>query len=247
MGITINYKSIEYGKEHIITKLTNIILDNIKILKVISNLYLIEGNLKKEKIKDLSMKRTLWKSSIKNSIIAGLITKDEADEFLMLWNNISSENLGRVLEQLISNLGPYNYDEFIDFGKSMDVIVDETKINNSFDVVFFNKNICKIDEVEQKVEIKGYSEFHECKKNVCTYIPSDYNRELKNDVKRKLDFIKSTYTLLKDGDFYIPTLYPIVNSQREFLKVYNNGEYSFIEILDIGQLYSKYLKSRQAI
>lgn len=240
MGITINYKNINYGKCHIITKLTNIILGNIDILKVISNLYIIEGNLKKKKNNDIVLKKKLWETSMKNSVIAGLITKDEADEFFILWNTISSENLGRVLEQIIAHLGPYNYEELVDFDKSMDVTVDETNIENSFDVVFFNKNFCEVIEKNKKIKITGYSEFHECKKNVCTYIPSDYNRELKDEVKRKLDFIKNTYSLMGSGDFYIPTLYPVVNSQREFLESYNDGEYSFIEILDIGQLHSKY-------
>ncbi|MCM0744963.1 hypothetical protein NB459_06430 [Clostridioides difficile] len=62
-------------------------------------------------------------------------------------------------------------------------------------------------------------------------------------VSNKLKFIKATYELKKDNKFYIPTFFPMVKSQREFLQDYLDGEYNFIEILDIYQLENKIMHS----
>lgn len=54
--------------------------------------------------------------------------------------------------------------------------------------------------------------------------------------REKLDFIKKTFDLHNEGKFFIPTFYPEVDSQREFLNIFENGIFNFIKILDIYDL-----------
>ena len=240
MTITISYKNITYPKNHIVYKLFNIILNNIKILKVISNIYMLEGKQKEKFLKDSNEYKAFLKKVIKSGVMTGNIKKEEASEFLELWCSISDEDLGIVLEQVICNLGPYNKNDIIEFDKSMQVKVLETNEKNDFDIVFFDKTFSEGYDYGCNIKISGYNEFHECKKNVCTFIPFNCNQRMGKSVKKKLDFIKSTYNLKKSGKYYIPTFYPIVYSQREFLNDYNLGEFSFIEILSIDDLYLRY-------
>lgn len=240
MGITISYKNITYDKNNIVYKLFNIILNNTKILKVISNIYILEGSQKEKLSENLMEYKTFLEKVIKSGIMTGNIKKEEATEFLELWCSINNEKLGLVLEQLISGLGPYNGEELIECDKSMSVEIDEVNEKNNFDVVFFNKCFSEGHSYGEELEIQGYSEFHECKKNVCTFIPIDCNAKLKEKVGRKLIFIKKTHDLQKEGKYYIPTFYPIVNSQKKFLDEYDSGKFSFIEILSVDDLFKRY-------
>lgn len=240
MKLSISYNQIEYQQNHIVFKLSELILNNPNLLKVLANIYILIEELKKKKNVD-KVKETekIIKRSIKKSIYSGMIDEDLAKIFIKYWKEISSENLGRVLEQIVANMGPYNIEQFNDFHRSMEVKIPKTEMNNDFDVVFFEKEPIHNYKKGSKIEISGYSEFHECKKNVCTYIPNDPNVDLDKKVYNKLKFMKATYDLKKNGKFYIPTLFPIVNSQREFLQKYSNGEYKFIEVLDIYQIEQK--------
>lgn len=240
MEITISYKVNDYPNDHNIAKLSNIIFNNIRILKIISNIYILEGNEKKELLKKPQEYKVFLERVIKSSVMTGFIKKEEAKEFLELWSSVSNEDLGIVLEQLISKLGPYNIENMTEFDKSMEVKVLETHEDNDFDVVFFDKKFSDGCKYGCNIKIKDYNEFHECKKNVCTFIPIRYDRELKKKIKKKLEFIRHTYDLKMSGKFYIPTFYPIVNCQREFLENYNSGQFSFIEILSVDDLYIRY-------
>ncbi len=231
MEITINYNFKKYNESDIRTRLLNIILKNLKVLKVISNIYIHESGKGK-------LDSTILERIIKQSVRAGYININEANEFKNLWIKIDDEKIGDVLEQLIANLGPY--ESLNDFDKSMEVKVFETKMDNNFDVVFFDKSFSCNCKTGNNIKIQGDNEFHECKKNVCTYIPININSSLKDKVKRKLEFIKCTYDLQEKGRFYIPTFFPEVEQQREFLKEYKAGIYKFIDILSIEDIYSRY-------
>ncbi|ELC8342867.1 hypothetical protein QYB73_002924 [Clostridium perfringens] len=240
MEITISYNETIYPDNHVVSKLSNIILNNIKVLKLISNIYILEGDQKEKFSEEPEEYKLFLKGIIKNGIMSGLINEEDAGEFLELWISISSEKLGNVLEQLIAKLGPYNCMSIEKFDKSMDAKVIETKVANDFDVIFFDEKFSAGHKKGNDIKIKDYNEFHECKKNVCTFIPTNPNAKLKKSVKNKLEFIKSTYDLKKSGKYYIPTFFPLVDSQREFLNEYKSGEFSFIEILSVNDLYFRY-------
>ena len=231
MQITINYNLKKYNQSDIRSKLLNIILKNLEVLKVISNLYIYESGQGK-------LDSEILDRFIKQGIRAGYIDINEANEFKNLWIKIDDEKIGDVLEQLIANLGPY--ENLNDFDKSMEVKVLETKMDNNFDVVFFDKSFSCGCKKGNDIKIQGDNEFHECKKNVCTYIPINSNSSLNDKVKRKLVFIKCTYDLQENGRFFIPTFFPEVGQQREFLKEYKDGIYKFIDILSIEDIYSRY-------
>ncbi|MDK2999578.1 hypothetical protein [Clostridium perfringens] len=239
MEITISYKNVTYPNNHIIAKLSNLIYNNIKILKLISNIYILGENQKEKFLEEPDKYRAFLEQVIKSGIVSGHIRKEEANEFLELWFSISDENLGHVLEQLIAKLGPYNRN-MCEYDKSMETKVFETNQENDFDVVFFDKKFSEGYNYGTNIKIKDYNEFHECKKNVCTFIPFKIDMRVKSNVKRKLDFIKNTYDLKKSGKYYIPTFYPIVYSQRDFLRDYSDGKFSFIEILSVDDLYLRY-------
>ncbi|HBJ1648970.1 hypothetical protein [Clostridium sp. ZBS20] len=237
MPITISYKIKKYNKDHIVYKMKELILKNYRLLEVIANIYILLDDFNNDNRIVNDENEKIICSIIRKSVMSGYITREVAQEFSLLWAQIKSEELGLVLEQIIANIGPCevfkeNYD------LSMDVKVDETKIEKDFDVVFFsdiyskNKNHSK----NKKIKISGKSEFHECKKNVCTFIPCDPGKELKEKPKKKLDFIKKTYELHNEGKYFIPTLFPQVESQQRFLNKYEDGIYNFIKILDIYNL-----------
>lgn len=49
MKITISYNQIIYQEEHIVFELSNLILDNPKLLTVLANIYILIGELKQKK------------------------------------------------------------------------------------------------------------------------------------------------------------------------------------------------------
>ncbi|HBF5910326.1 TPA: hypothetical protein KRM68_001089 [Clostridioides difficile] len=244
MKITISYNQIIYQEEHIVFELSNLILDNPKLLTVLANIYILIGELKQKKNLDKEKQtKNIVRRVTKKALFSGWISEEIGQDFIRCWNEISSENLGKVLEQIISRIGPYDVEKFEDFHKSMEVKVTQTGMKNDFDVVFFERESNHCYKKGEYIDISGYGEFHECKKNICTYIPKDPKSDLDKRVSNKLKFIKATYELKKDNKFYIPTFFPMVKSQREFLQDYLNGEYNFIEILDIYQLENKIMLS----
>lgn len=238
MALTITYKKKRYPKENSITLLTNLIKKNINLLKIISSLYILKDDYKKYSQDSYKLR---VQKAIKRGVISGYINRDVGNKFYELWIEISNEGIGEVLEQLISNIGPYKIGNFSRFNSSMQVKIDEIERKNDYDVVFFEDEYIGDSKEGNKILIDGFIEFHECKKNVCTFIPCDFSKDISSNrnykqVYNKLEFMYDTYTKHTNGEFYIPTFFPMVDSQREFLNKYDNGKYSFINILDIDQI-----------
>lgn len=235
MAITISYKVKHYPNSHIVYKMKELILENKYLLEVVANIYTALDDVEvEEKLADSSNIRIICKI-VRKHIRTGRITQEVGSKFLELWESITNEQLGLVLEQIVSRIGPFNMRRE-DVDLSMDVKIYETNKQKDFDVVFFNSMYSVNKNYGSRISIEGNSEFHECKKNICTYIPYDPRNELRVKTKEKLDFIEETHSLHNEAKFYMPTLHAIVNQQREFLEKYQNGKYNFINIIDIKEL-----------
>lgn len=227
---------ITYKGNDLIKKLTLLIIDNPNILNFMANYYLY---LDDEKIKEnIDAKKNVLTILISRNIATGKICDKNFDfeKFRDIFLKVNNEDLGKVLENIIVYIGPYKKEKFNQINISRDTKIFETEMDNDFDVVFFDK--FSEDISINSVQIYGYNEFFECKKNVCTFIPYDSDKQLKQHIENKLKFIKKVYDIKNNnGNFYIATFFPKVTAQQDFLKHYNNGEYSFLKILDIFKIY----------
>lgn len=235
MAIEITYKVITYPSSSKIYRLTNLIKNNNRLLIVIGSAFLLLDKVGDKRVTDVSYNEKLAKS-VKRGVLAGLISAEVGEQFLEMWLGMRNEELGRVLEQIIANNGPWNTKELREHDKSMEVKIKQTGKENDFDVVFFNKRFSENSNYGQAITIDGYSEFYECKKNICTFVPANPNKKIEAKVRKKLEFIRESYLIHNCGAYYIPTFFANVKSQRRFLTEYENGRFEFIKILNIEDL-----------
>lgn len=234
MAIKINYSDKYYQKGHEIRELSDLIINNMELLHLLSQACMIYEKAKKDN-KNIKVEDMLEKS-INICVFTGDVSTDIALDFKKKWMNMSAQKIGIVLEQIIAVKGPYkNILNNVDH--SRDVKVYKTNLDNNFDVVFFEKKHNLNNRCEQTINIDGYIEFHECKKNICNHIPNDINKELKKDMKNKIELIKRTKELVVSGGFYIPTFYVNVKAQEKYLDVIGCG---YVEILNIDKLIERY-------
>lgn len=216
------------------SRLLELIIEYSHLLTVISNVD-VDISMKK-KHKEAYNLSDILDYYLEDLIMFEIITKEIGAEFKQLWIDTSSEDLGILLEEIITYFGPFqcSYDQL---GYSRESKVYNTNKENNFDIVFYNKDLSSIVENGKYIEIEeSIIEFHECKKNVCNFIPCK-KELLKDDHKRKLDFIKDVHDILNKSLFYIPTFKYYTRGSEEFLK--NNG-YDFIEILGIKKIMDRY-------
>lgn len=136
MSITISYKLKKYSSTHIVYRMKELILRNKTLLKVMANIYIMLDEEKKDENLINEENKEVIAMIVKKAIRSGWISKEVSKEFIELWSNINSEQLGLVLEQVISVIGPCET-IYEDFDLSMEVEVEETKEKKNFDVVFF--------------------------------------------------------------------------------------------------------------
>lgn len=232
MKITIEYQN---NKNRKVTKnideLLRLIIDNGRFLEVISNMD-IKIELKKFSKENID-KCEIIDDSIEELILSGDINEEEAQRFKELWISTRDEDLGKLLEEVVAQNGPYKLEnQFVNYSRESKVF--DTGRENNFDIIFYCGDYRKIGE--RKVEVTGKVEFHECKKNVCNVIPDNPNL-LNIHMKNKLTFIKKVHSLKEDGSFYIPTFKYNTSGSELYLK--DNG-YEFIEILNIKKLIKRY-------
>lgn len=234
MKLTVNNNKIESITNNEISKLTCIIYENINILRMISVIELMSE--KDEVSLKQSLEKGMVESILKQSLQSGWIESiEEGLEAVNLYLNLSKENRGLLLENIIFTMGPLDKNLGLN-SKLREVNVKETGLQNDFDVVFFSNSIPHESKGIYKLKIYGDIEFHECKKNIVNFIPYDSKCHLKRGVKNKLKYIKKVYDLKSDGKFYIPTFSGEVDAQIEFLEEYEKGTYSFIEILELDEV-----------
>lgn len=231
MAIQISYKDKTYQKGHEIKVLSDLIIDNINLLNLLGELYMAY-----DKSKDKNKFNELLEKYMNIYVLTGDVSEEVASAFKERWINMSNENIGIVLEQLIANKGPYK-PIFDNVDYSTDVVVHNTGRKNNFDIVFFENNHNLKARSGQTIDIEGYIEFHECKKNICNEIPVDPGKRLKNSMRKKIELISLTNDLVEEGNFYFPTLHINVESQQSYL---NDLGYGYIEILNIDKLITRY-------
>lgn len=151
MSITITYNIKTYQTSSVIYRMKELILNNNKLLKVISNIYImLDFGDENEKIINATNISIISKV-IRKGVMAGWIDKEVSEEFLKILENITSKQLGFVLEQIVADIGPYEEMETSNY--SMDVKIDgveEVNKNKNFDVFFLILIILKIRSMEIK-------------------------------------------------------------------------------------------------
>lgn len=230
--------SIEFQERHTIStrikEILEIITQNMSLLLVLSQIDIEIEMRKKQKSK--YDKNEITESILADFKLAGEITDEQSNKFLKLWAKAEIENqLGKLLEEIIAHLGPYNKVDY-EYRYSRESVVKETGRDSNFDVVFYDPGQSTINTEYKTVMLQNGGEFHECKKNVCNVIPCDENL-LDIRFKGKLDFIKEVHDLSNNGLFYIPTLKYNVRGSEDFL---NKNGYEFIEILSINKIIQRY-------
>lgn len=234
-NIEINYKHIIYPDEHNVSKILNLITTNLNFLDLISHIYFFQKDLNKKKVID-EEKFKLLKGIVTKFVMLQKISTNGGNEFINLWIKLTNKNISDLLEQLIFTIGPFNnYCSYKDLGKSMEVKIKYTGLQSNFDVVFFEKVVgCEYIQ-NRNVFASGIIEYHECKTDICTFIPSDtkyFNEKYRN----KMELFFETYKLRNSDKFYIPTFHKNPLSQRKYLDEYEEGKYKFIEIIDIDKI-----------
>lgn len=112
----------------------------------------------------------ITKSVLEDLMLSGDVTEGAANKFMELWLKTSEEKKGDLLEELISQLGPYKF-KYGNLGYSRGSRIYNVGEDKKFDVIFYNKETAILYREKRIVFINGEIEFHECKKNVCNYVP----------------------------------------------------------------------------
>lgn len=243
-NIEINYKHITYDNNHNVKKLVDMVTSNLNFLDLISELYFFRKNLDKDNV-PLHDKIKLLKGILNRFVLLKKITKSEGDYFVNLCTKLKTKDISDLLEQIVFIIGPFeDINQYNNLGKSMSVKINFTELDTDFDVVFFDK----LDDCDYKlgnnVFAGGIIEYHECKSDICTFIPENPARENKR-YKTKMDLFIKTYESRPNDRFFIPTFHRKPNAQRKYLQEHNNGKYNFIKIVDVNELKSLALSRLQ--
>lgn len=221
--------------ESIDNKLLNLIIENTDLLRVISDMD-VAITIKKIKKEHFDLEQII-DSSLEDQVLFEVIEKNIADEFKKLWLETSNEKIGIILEKLISYFGPFKLKCKV-LGCSRESKVYDTGKDNDFDVIFYDKKSADYTNDGKYIQIESHEiEFHECKKNVCTYIPCK-KELLEKGCKKKLEFIMDVHKMVDKSMFYIPTFKYDTSGPQKFL---NDNGYDFIEILNIRKIINRYL------
>lgn len=239
------YESEDYKDE--VKELGELIAKSPDLLKLVYKTIVIFK--KQEKVQAELYK---YQSIMKKEGLIKSIDTYVVEKFIELWSSLNNEDIGRVLEEVIANLGPlYMSDntatirDCIIFNISAE---EKIKLNQheqkNFDVVFCKEiqELYKESFDKKVIVINKDAEFHECKKNITNCIPNE--TEAYKDMEEKLIFIKKVYEYLKENAmlslndrFFIPTFSYNTYAQQEYLD--KNG-YEFIKIIGIDFLINNF-------
>ncbi len=243
MKLEIDKRVSIYPKGTPIYELTTLIMNNRILFDLIDNINVIEGMVEEVEVEiDIS---TIIGKAIDNIKVTKKINDENLKRFKYLWEEMSAEDKGIVLEQVVSRLGAYHYihtDKYANGARVYTIENDSQKhvINkqNNFDIIFYmSKELKDIDKRKIEIQVCEGIEFHEAKKNVNNEIPADENGKIKRSMKNKLELMQEIYRHYPDGKYYIPTFSTFIHNSQKYLKAKG---YEFVEIISVKQLYERY-------
>lgn len=152
---------------------------------------------------------------------------------------------GYLLERLFYQFGSSKL-EYKNVGVSCEsrIYHSSIKTNHNLDIIFYDSDLASKQSAEEdKILISKDSEYHECKNNICNWLPCKkkdlYRGRKYKEVKRKLKFIDKVDKITKqEGKFYIPTFAANVTAKQEFL---NDLGATYITILNIDDVIKRCL------
>lgn len=243
MFVKLDKKCKKYPKEHIISILGDFFLENPWAFHVVDSFQV--------KSKLLKNKKDEWpEERILDYVLEELkdiydIENCEREEFKDLWCKISNEDIGLLLEHLVSRLGSYYFphknNSFVNESKVYEIQrengVKIIKQENDFDVIFFYDENCSCNDERLIVSVLNGIEFHEAKKNVTNEIPNNLTRDPHKRMKNKLELMKEIHEVYPNGKYFISTFSSFVDPCQNYLDM--NG-YDFVEILCVNKLMDRY-------
>lgn len=240
--LTVNEKLFATDKIKI-KNCTELICNNINLLNVISDIENVEDKDKKTSSDELNENKRYEKILFRRVITGDIKDINEGKNFIESYKQLSDEEKGDLLEDIVFTLGPF--DKGLSFNKKLSgVKVKETGLKNSFDVVFFEK----YDDYSEpprkgdkesriyKYQIYGEIEFSECKKNIANKIPVSQSKNLDSQMEKQLEFMRCVFEWRPDCNYYIPTYCNHVKPQEQYLRSYEDGLYNFVKILNVQEV-----------
>lgn len=242
MKLKIDKKIVSYPKQDEREKLTSLIINNRGLLNLIDSINIIQGIVGEEGdyISD-----NVWEIVLEEIRITRQIDESTLMDFKVLWAGMDATKKGHVLEQLVSKLGAYHYDNTDKYSNSSRVYLVEKegveysiKYENNFDVIFcFSEYSVECGRNKLWIDTQQGIEFHEAKKNINNELPADEQGRIKSSMQKKLDFIKEVNSYYPEGKYYIPTFSTQVKRSQDCLIAKG---YGFVEIISIKRLIEKY-------
>ncbi len=227
-----------------INKLINSLDKNFSIAQLICY-FVLKINIEKSRSKSITIevKKEILDYLFEQYELTGEIELEEYNEIKDCLINFLPEISGKFLEILVAKIGPFTELSECNYDKCFESKVYHESINSNhnFDVIFFDKISTQYIESKNRIQIDTLTEFHECKNNICNWLPCNMREFFclpkYNDAKNKLLFIKKVHKITKhDGRFYMPTFAYNVRARQECL---DRNKYSFIKIINIEDLLQK--------